>query len=73
MAKGSNDKYKEQYFKSGGSIAIKPSHKGLLHKNLGVAADKPIPESKLQSAKNSSDPVVRKRATFAENAKHWKH
>lgn len=54
-------------------IHIKPSHKGLLHKNLGVAAGKPIPSSKLASAKNSSTPAVRKRATFAENAKHWNH
>lgn len=55
------------------AIKIKKSHKGLLHKDLGVSADKPIPESKLQSAKKSSDPAERKRATFAENAKHWNH
>lgn len=57
----------------GGGIHIKPSHKGLLHKDLGVAAGKPIPEKKLAKAKNSKNPAVRKRATFAENAKHWKH
>ena len=56
-----------------GGIHINPAHKGLLHKNLGVAADSPIPESKLESAENSSDPAVRKRAVFAENAKHWHH
>lgn len=55
------------------SIKIKPSHKGLLHKSLGVAASKPIPAGKLAAAKDSPDPAVRKRATFAENAKHWKH
>ncbi len=54
-------------------IHIKKSHEGLLHKNLGVAAGKPIPAGKLASAKNSSDPAVRKRATFAQNAKHWNH
>lgn len=60
---------------SGGrsGIHIKPSHKGLLHKDLDVASDKPIPEKKLDKAKNSSDPAVRKRAVFAENAKHWHH
>lgn len=55
------------------AIKIKKSHEGLLHKNLGVAKDKPIPAGKLASAKNSPDPAVRKRATFAQNAKHWKH
>jgi hypothetical protein len=55
------------------AIRIKASHKGLLHKNLGVAAGKPIPASKLAKAKNSSSAAVRKRAVFAENAKHWHH
>ena len=55
------------------SIKIKPSHEGLLHKNLGVAADKPIPAAKLEAAKHSESAAVRKRATFAENAKHWNH
>ena len=53
------------------SINIKPSHKGLLHKELGVKEGEKIPESKLESAKHSSNPAERKRATFAENAKHW--
>lgn len=69
---GDNDQPKTG-FKNGGSIKIKPSHKGLLHKDLGVKAGSPIPEKKLEKAKNSSDPAVRKRATFAENAKHWSH
>jgi hypothetical protein len=55
------------------AIKIKPSHEGRLHKNLGVAKDKPIPEKKLEAAKHSSSPAVRKQATFAENAKHWHH
>ena len=55
------------------SIHIKKSHEGLLHKNLGVSADKPIPAVKLQKAEHSENPAVRKRAVFAENAKHWKH
>ena len=54
-------------------IKIKPSHKGLLHKNLGVKAGKPIPAAKLAKAANSKDAAVRKRAVFAENAKHWHH
>lgn len=55
------------------AIKIKPSHKGLLHKNLGVPAGKPIPAAKVAAAKNSPDPAVRKRATFAQNAKSWHH
>jgi hypothetical protein len=55
------------------AIHIKPSHKGLLHKNLGVPEGQPIPAGKLASAKNSPSKAVRKRATFADNAKHWNH
>lgn len=45
--------------------------KGALHKDLGVPAGQPIPAAKLAAAKNSDDPLERKRATFAENAKKW--
>lgn len=58
---------------SGGGIHIKPSHKGLLHKDLGVKSGEPIPASKLEKAAHSSDPAERKRAVFAENAKKWNH
>lgn len=57
---------------AGRSINIKPSHRGLLHKDLGVPSGKPIPAKKLAEAKNSSSAAERKRATFAENAKKWK-
>jgi hypothetical protein len=55
------------------AIKIKPSHKGLLHKKLGVPQGKPIPAAKVAAAKNSSDPATRKQATFAQNAKSWHH
>ncbi len=55
----------------GGSIHIKPSHKGLLHKDTHTKAGEKIPESKIKKAEKSSNPAVRKRAVFAENAKHW--
>lgn len=55
------------------SINIKPSHKGLLHKKLGVKAGNKIPASKIAAAKNSSSPATRKQATFAANAKKWNH
>ena len=53
------------------AIHIKPSHKGLLHKNLKVKQGEKIPLSALQHAKHSSSPAERKRATFALNARSW--
>lgn len=55
----------------GGGIHIKPENKGLLHEDTGTPAGEKIPAKKLTKAKNSPDPAVRKRATFAENAKEW--
>ena len=55
------------------AIHIKAANKGKLHKDLGVKAGNKIPAKKLAAAKNSPDAAVRKRATFAENAKHWDH
>lgn len=54
-------------------IHIKPSHEGDLHRDLGVPRGTPLSERLLASAKKSPDPAERKRATFAENARHWKH
>jgi hypothetical protein len=55
------------------AIHIKPSHKGLLHKDLHVAAGHTIPASKIAAARRSRDPAVRERAVFAANAKKWNH
>lgn len=55
------------------AIEIKKSHEGLLHRDLHVPQGQKIPESKIEQAKNSPDPAVRKRANFAENAKHFHH
>jgi hypothetical protein len=55
----------------GGGIDIKPSHKGRLHRDLGVAAGKPIPTAKLEKAKKDADPAEKKRIVFAENARRW--
>lgn len=54
-------------------IHIKASHEGRLHKALGVPAGQPIPAAKLAAAKKSSDPAIRKMATFADNAKGFSH
>jgi len=53
------------------AIKIKPSHKGLLHKDLGIKQGKGIPLSALARAKHSDSAAERKRATFAMNARSW--
>jgi hypothetical protein len=55
------------------AIHIKPSHKGRLHRALGVPEGQPIPAAKVAAAKRSSSAAVRKEATFAQNAKGWHH
>jgi len=50
---------------------IKPSHKGLLHKDLGVAQGKKIPEAKIEKAAHSPNVKLAERARFAEAAEHW--
>ena len=47
--------------------------KGALHRELGVAQGSKIPAKKLDKALDSENPLLRKRAQFAENAKHWQH
>ncbi len=54
-------------------IHINPAHRGELHRETGTPAGQKIPESKIQAAKHSGSAAERKRATFAENARHWKH
>ena len=58
---------------AGGGIHIKPSHVGRLHSDLGVPQGAPISEAKLERAKESAGPAERKRITFAENARRWRH
>ena len=55
------------------AIKIKASHKGKLHKALGVKKGKKLTSAEISKAKNSKNPKVRKEATFAANAKKWKH
>ena len=52
---------------------IQPSHKGRLHRALGVPEGQPIPAAKLATAKASPNPHMRQMATFAENAKGFAH
>jgi hypothetical protein len=53
-------------------IHIKESHKGLLHKEMGIDKGKKIPEAKLEKAKKGAGAAEKKRITFAENARKWK-
>ena len=57
------------------AIEIKKSHKGLLHKELGIKADEPISAGELMRAKSNAKKTGNtkemKRVTFAENARKW--
>lgn len=53
-----------------GSFDVK---KGALHRMLDIPTDQKIPESRLKSAENSDDPLLRKRAISAEGFKAMKH
>lgn len=46
--------------------------KGALHTALGIKQGKKIAMSTLQKAKRSSDPLMKKRAQFAINARSFK-
>lgn len=49
------------------SIAIKPENRGKFTEYCGGK----VTQEKIDKAKNSPDPSVRKMATFADNARHW--
>ena len=50
-------------------IAGAIKHPGALHKSLSVPAGETIPAKKLQKAKQSRNPTMRKRAALAETLK----
>lgn len=52
-------------------IYIKPANRGKLRKTAKTKKGKKIPVAKLQQMKRSKNPVTRKRATFALNARKW--
>lgn len=72
MPVGANQAFMDAAFANGGGIHIKPSHKGLMHKDLGKPAGAPITEADIAKEKTKG-PAAKKRAVFAENAKHWHH
>lgn len=55
------------------AIEIKKRNEGKLHSKLGVPSGKKISVARLESAKKSTSPELRREATFALNASHWKH
>lgn len=64
-------KYQGNQHKPGSSgIHIKPSHKGLLHKKLGIPQGQPIPSRDLSVKPGDSEALVKEK-TFAKNAKGW--
>lgn len=56
-------------FAKGGGIHIKPQNKGKFTSYCGGN----VTAECIAKGKRSSDPAVRKRATFAANARKWKH
>ena len=58
-----------QLAKNGSKIRIKKKNRGKFTDYCGGN----VTSECIQRGKNSSDPAVRKRATFAANARKWKH
>lgn len=56
-------------FKKGGEIKIKEKNKGSFTKYCGGN----VTSECIRKGKNSPDPRIRKKATFADNARKWKH
>ena len=54
-------------------IHIKKKNRGKLRRTAGVKKGKKIPVSKLRSMKRSRSAATRRRATFALNARKWRH
>ena len=58
-----------EFLKNGSGIHIKKKNRGKFTSYCGGK----VTDECIQKGKNSSDPAVRKRATFADNARHFKH
>lgn len=50
-------------------IRIKPKNQGKMRKTTGTKAGRKVPLSKLRKLANSKNPLTRRRAVFAINAK----
>lgn len=58
-----------ELYKKGHKIHIKKQNRGKFTEYCGGN----VTDACIQRGKNSSDPKIRKRATFAANARTWKH
>lgn len=58
-----------EFLKNGSGIHIKEENKGKFTSYCGGK----VTNECIQKGKNSSNPAIRKRATFAANARKWKH
>ena len=58
-----------EFLKNGSKIHIKEENKGKFTSYCGGK----VTDECIQKGKNSSNPAIRKRATFADNARHFKH
>lgn len=58
-----------QLFKKGGEIKIKKKNRGKFTSYCGGT----VTDECIRKGKNSPDPKIRRRATFAANARTWKH
>lgn len=58
-----------QSYKKGGSIYIKPENRGKFTEYCGGK----VTQECINKGKKSPDVKIRKRATFAANARKWKH
>ena len=58
-----------EFLKKGSGIHIKKKNKGKFTSYCGGK----VTDECIQKGKNSSNPAIRKRATFAANARKWKH
>ena len=67
------------FYKKGGQLTKKKDKKPKIHikkENQGKFTDYcggSVTDECIQRGKNSPDPKIRKRATFAANARKWKH
>ena len=57
------------YFKKGNGIHIKKKNRGKFTEYCGGE----VTNECIQKAKKSKNPTLRKRATFAQNSRSWKH
>lgn len=58
-----------EIFKSGGKIHIKKKNRGKFTEYCGGK----VTNECIARGKRSSNPTIRKRATFAANSRRWKH